>query len=358
MNPKINTLNSSAKLEYIPSLDGLRAIAVTMVMFLHAHFYLGKNGAIGVQIFFILSGFLITTILLDEFFKYGTINIRYFYFKRILRLFPALFIMLIVVLIYAFFTNNLVVKYTLFKEITASALYITNLVYGKGWWKNHHPIALPHTWSLAVEEQFYLIWPCLFLLIMFYIGIKFLKVALIILFIFSISYCFINSHFLYNIFDESLLLGCLLSIFRFSGNFKIRISPTLLFISLLLLSFYGISPFTFYPVSSIYLIFSRIFVDILSSIVLLGLVDISSYNFTKKLLSTDLFVYFGKISYSLYLWHKPVFVYFTCLSLSYKPSTLFILKFAVTFMLAILSWELIEKKIINFGKSYLNNTRI
>jgi peptidoglycan/LPS O-acetylase OafA/YrhL len=357
MNPKSNNLQNISKLDYVPSLDGLRAIAVTMVMFLHAHFYLGKNGAIGVQIFFILSGFLITTILLDEFYKYGTVNIRIFYFKRTLRLFPALFTMLIVIFVYAFFTENLLVKNTLFKEITASALYISNLVYGKGWWKNHHPIALTHTWSLAVEEQFYLIWPCLFLLMMFYVGIKCLKVALIFLFLFSISYYFINSHSLYNILDESLILGCLIALFRFSGNVTMRISPTTLFISLLLLTFYGISPFTNYSFSSSYLIISRIFVDILSSIVLLGLVDDSSKNFTKKLLSSNLFVYFGKISYSLYLWHKPVFVYFSCLSLSFRPSTLFILKFFVSLILAILSWEIIEKKIINFGKSYLYKSK-
>lgn len=358
MKQNYNNLQSISKLGYIPSLDGLRAIAVTMVMFLHAHFYLGKNGAIGVQIFFILSGFLITTILLDEFYKNGTINIGIFYFKRTLRLFPALFTMLIVVLIFAFFTDNIIIRNTLFKEITASALYITNLVYGKGWWKNHYPIALGHTWSLAVEEQFYLIWPCLFLIIMFYVGIKYLKVILIFLFFFSFCYNFLNYNLLYNILDESLILGCLLALFRFSGSFTMRISPRLLFISLLILTFFGISPFTFYSFSSNYLIFSRIFVDILSSIVLLGLVDNSSNNFTKKLLSSGLFVYLGKISYSLYLWHKPVFVYFSYLSLTFKPSTLFILKFVVTFCLAILSWELIEKKIINFGKSFLYNRRV
>jgi peptidoglycan/LPS O-acetylase OafA/YrhL len=356
MKQNFNTLHSISKLEYIPSLDGLRAIAVTMVMFLHAHFYLGKNGGIGVQIFFILSGFLITTILLDEFYKNDTINIRIFYFKRILRLFPALFTMLIVVLVYAFLTENILLRNTLFKEITASALYITNLVYGKGWWKNHHPIALSHTWSLALEEQFYLIWPCLFLFLMFYVGIKYFKIALIFFFIFSISYYIIHSHSFYNILDESLILGCVLAIFRFSGNFTIRISPTMLFISLLLLTFHGISPFTYYSFFSNYLIFSKIFVDILSSIVLLGLVGNPSNDFTKKLLSTDLFVYIGKISYPLYLWHKPVFVYFSCISLSLKPSTLFILKFIVTFILAILSWELIEKKIINYGKSYLRKS--
>jgi hypothetical protein len=351
MNKNSNKLTIPSKLEYIPSLDGLRAIAVTMVMFLHAHFYLGKNGAIGVQIFFILSGFLITTILLDEFYKHGKINISFFYFKRTLRLFPALFTMLLFVLIYAFFTKNILLKNTLLKEITASALYITNLVYGKGWWKYNQPIALSHTWSLAIEEQFYLVWPCLFLLIMFYLGINYLKVFLIILFFFAISYYYINSHSFYNILDESLVLGCLLALFRFSGNVTFRISPAILFISLLLLIFYGISPLK-YSFSSNYFIFSNIFIDILSSIVILGLVDKSSKSFTKKLLSTDLFVYFGKISYSLYLWHKPVFVYFSYLSFSLKPSTLFILKFIATFFLSILSWELIEKKFIKLGRSY------
>ena len=358
MKTNFNNLQSISKLEYIPSLDGLRAIAVTMVMFLHAHFYLGKNGAIGVQIFFILSGFLITTILLNEFYKNGTINIRFFYLKRTLRLFPALFTLLIFVLIYAYFINNLILKNALFKEITASALYINNLVYGKGWWKNYNPIALGHTWSLAVEEQFYIVWPCLLLFFMSYVGIKYLKLFLIFLFIFIFYSHITNSFFLFSILDDSLILGCLLAVFRFSGDINFRISSKILCTSLFLLSFYGISPFTYSIFSSNYLIYSRIFVDFLSSIVILGLVDNSTKNITTKLLSTDLIVYIGKISYSLYLWHKPVFVFFSCLSLNFKPASLFILKFFVTFILAILSWELMEKKIINFGKAYLHKNRV
>jgi peptidoglycan/LPS O-acetylase OafA/YrhL len=170
------------KLGYVPALDGLRAIAVTMVMFLHAHFFLGHNGAIGVDIFFTLSGFLITTLLLEEFYKKGTIDILSFYFRRTLRLFPALYLMLIVVLIYALTTTNSEDKNSLYKEITASALYINNLVYGIGWWKGYAPIALGHTWSLAVEEQFYLVWPCILFLLVNYFGIKWLKFVLIILF--------------------------------------------------------------------------------------------------------------------------------------------------------------------------------
>lgn len=148
MFSKINSAGANASLGYVPALDGLRAIAVTMVMFLHAHFFLGKNGAIGVDIFFTLSGFLITTLLLEEFQKKGTIEILSFYFRRTLRLFPALYLMLLFVLIYALITNNVEDKHSLFKEITASALYINNVVYGIGWWKGYAPIALAHTWSL------------------------------------------------------------------------------------------------------------------------------------------------------------------------------------------------------------------
>jgi peptidoglycan/LPS O-acetylase OafA/YrhL len=343
------------KLGYVPALDGLRAIAVTMVMFLHAHFFLGHNGAIGVDIFFTLSGFLITTLLLEEFHKKGTIDILSFYFRRTLRLFPALYLMLIVVLIYALTTTNSEDKTSLFKEISASALYINNVVYGIGWWKGYDPIALGHTWSLAVEEQFYLVWPCILFLLVKYFSVKWLKFVLLILFLFL----FVNAQFHFYPIDiivsEGLVLGCLVAVLRFSGNLPIKIPPFILIISLLLLTVYGIFPIPKLEIISTYFSNPNVIIEVLSLIAILGIVDASPDTLPIKIFGSNFFVYIGKLSYALYLWHKPVFVGFQKLSLVYHwtPSLTFVLKFIATFLFAILSWELMEKNIVQWGRNFL-----
>src|SRR5688572_31370589 len=97
----------SPSLGYVPALDGLRAIAVILVMLTHANFQLGENGILGVDIFFALSGFLITTLLIEENFRRGHISLFGFYTRRAFRLFPALYIILVLILLYALvFTNG------------------------------------------------------------------------------------------------------------------------------------------------------------------------------------------------------------------------------------------------------------
>jgi peptidoglycan/LPS O-acetylase OafA/YrhL len=352
-----NTINSNSvsKLGYIPALDGLRALAVSMVMFLHAHFFLGQNGYIGVDVFFTLSGFLITTLLLEEYQNKGKIEIVPFYFRRTLRLFPALYVMLFFVLIYTLISNDVAEKSSLFKEVTASALYINNFIYGIGWWKNYAPIALGHTWSLAVEEQFYLVWPCLLLLVLKFGGIKYLRIGLLSLFTLLLINKLFDFYKLDTVLSLGLVFGCLVAVLRFDGKLSLNIPQPLIILSILFLLIFGL-----FPIPKVFNGFgnSRIVdlvIEIVSLIIILGLADSKNEGIPKRILGSNFFVYIGKISYSLYLWHKPVFVWFQKLALIYHwpPSLAFILKFVATFLIAILSWELIEKNIVQWGRTFL-----
>jgi peptidoglycan/LPS O-acetylase OafA/YrhL len=152
---------------YVPALNGLRAIAVLVVIFCHTTPHIFEGGHIGVDLFFVLSGFLITTILLNEFNASGTINIRFFYYRRALRLFPALALVIVFVFLHAWFTMDWTGFAGTLKDLAAVATYVWNwrLV-----WLIPRGLSsdgmLTHLWSLSVEEQFYIVWPLLLLTVL------------------------------------------------------------------------------------------------------------------------------------------------------------------------------------------------
>ncbi len=152
------------RMRYMPGLDGLRAFAVTGVLLYHATLNWIPGGFLGVDVFFVISGYLITSLLLAEFRNQGGIGLGQFYLRRARRLLPALFLLLGVVGLFAVvFLPDEVTK--LRGDVVAA------LFYGTNWWQIFHnlsyfeaagrPPLLQHLWSLAVEEQFYLIWPLL-----------------------------------------------------------------------------------------------------------------------------------------------------------------------------------------------------
>jgi peptidoglycan/LPS O-acetylase OafA/YrhL len=141
-------------LGYRPWLDGLRGVAVLMVLAFHLHLLPG--GSFGVDVFFVLSGFLITSLLVEEWGRNGTISLRRFYLRRALRLLPAFAALLSACFLYTLlFCPDEEAAFC--KEALVAACYVAN-------WPMLHQtpmFLLGHTWSLSVEEQFYLLWPIL-----------------------------------------------------------------------------------------------------------------------------------------------------------------------------------------------------
>ncbi|MFM2078383.1 MAG: hypothetical protein RJA49_2273 [Actinomycetota bacterium] len=138
-------------------LDGVRALAVVLVAGVHTHPRIVPGGSIGVDVFFVLSGFLITSLLLEELDAHDRIFFGRFYARRALRLLPALFGLLAVVMVWATFVASPDTRHKAYMEVLAALSYTRNFTF----WSHVPGPLLGHTWSLALEEQFYLIWPLL-----------------------------------------------------------------------------------------------------------------------------------------------------------------------------------------------------
>src|SRR5690606_23014311 len=153
--------------EYLKHVDGLRAVAVILVILFHFNVYGFSAGYIGVDIFFVISGFVISRLLVNELARTQKIDLREFYKRRIRRIFPALiftFSLTTLGALLLFAPENLV-QYG--GSLAAAALSVSNILfwYESGYFDTaSHLTPLLHTWSLSVEEQFYLAWPLLLLL--------------------------------------------------------------------------------------------------------------------------------------------------------------------------------------------------
>lgn len=152
-----SALSEGLSRKKIPSLDGLRAVSVLLVILNHLQVAYFPDGR-GVLTFFVLSGFLITWILLNECSRYGDISIKNFYIRRVLRIFPAFYVFWFLHLI-AFLAAERAFSKSAIADYVSSFFYVSNyhLALSR---VAHHSIA--HTWALSIEEQFYLLWPLLF----------------------------------------------------------------------------------------------------------------------------------------------------------------------------------------------------
>jgi len=150
-----------SRVPYLPGLDGLRAIAVIGVMIYHAHHDWLPGGFLGVEVFFVISGYLITLLLMGERERNGNVDLRQFWARRFRRLLPALYVMMAFVAVYiaAFYP---VAREQTRGDFLAGIFYISNwyeIFVGQGYGASEAFVPLRHLWSLAVEEQFYLVWP-------------------------------------------------------------------------------------------------------------------------------------------------------------------------------------------------------
>jgi peptidoglycan/LPS O-acetylase OafA/YrhL len=153
---------------YQPSLDGLRALSVAVVLLYHGGFSWMHGGFFGVEVFFFVSGFRITSLLLDEHDRNDRIEFRQFWRRRARRLFPALYAVLLAVGVWAALVGTAEQQWQLRRDMVWSIFYVNNWgqILGDTPYFAGNPPLLRHLWSLAVEEQWYLIWPLLFVALM------------------------------------------------------------------------------------------------------------------------------------------------------------------------------------------------
>jgi len=162
--PSVNPPTTFPSMGYQPSLDGLRALSVGVVLLYHAGFSWMHGGFFGVEVFFVVSGFLITSLLLDETDRNGQVSFRQFWLRRARRLFPALYAVLLAVAAWAAIAGSAEQQSQLRRDIPWSVFYANNWgqILGNVPYFAGEPPLLRHLWSLAVEEQWYLIWPIVF----------------------------------------------------------------------------------------------------------------------------------------------------------------------------------------------------
>lgn len=196
---------------HLPALDGLRAVFVVLVVLYHAG--LPLPGDLGVTGFFVLSGFLITWLLIREHEQSGSVSLRAFYWRRSLRIFPAYFLFVGAALAVDMVLGGLAGSWD-DRDLIAALTYTVN--YRNAFLGHDHPIA--HAWSLAVEEQFYLLWPLLFMLFHKRVRVaKWLAASIAAAIVWrAVLYLGLgaSSHYIYNAFDtrfDALAIGCLLA---------------------------------------------------------------------------------------------------------------------------------------------------
>lgn len=226
-------------IQHIPAIDGLRAIAVTAVIFYHLGFTWIPGGFLGVDLFFVISGYVITRLLLDSIARSGGLDLRGFYKARARRLLPPLIFMIVVTALYISIWAQDSVK----RFLTDTPFSLTGVM---NWWLVFNeqdyfeaigrPPLLQHTWSLAVESQFYLIWPVLLLLILKRFGKKVIPIAALAIALFSGIALFLVSlqldatstvshvYFGTDTHSIGLFLGAALAVSWIPQNFKSEVS--------------------------------------------------------------------------------------------------------------------------------------
>ena len=336
-------------MNYRSEIDGLRALAVIPVIFFHAGFNTFSGGFVGVDVFFVISGYLITSIIVNDI-ENKNFSIISFYERRARRILPALFLVMLACLPFAWMWMVPIQLKDFSQSMIAVSLFASNFLF---WRESGYFDAaaeekpLLHTWSLAVEEQYYLIFP-IFLLMMWGLGKN--KVFWLIIILATASLIFSEwswrntpsaNFFLAPTRAWELFAGSIAAfIVKKRGVQKSSILSSL-GLGAIILAIFAYDKTTPFP--SFYTLLPILGVCL---IIIYG----DRATLTGKLLSTKALVGIGLISYSAYLWHQPLFAFARIRSLSHPSDYFMLLLCFVSILLAYISWKYVEKPFRNKNK--------
>ncbi len=357
-----------------PALDGLRAIAVLLVVLFHARLTkLGlprdnptdeivKGGFIGVDLFFVLSGFLITALLLREQAERAKVRIGHFYGRRLLRLLPALYLVLLVHAIFVYSVH--------FRIEGGARSELATLFSAVFYYANWHTLVqehvglagLGHLWSLSIEEQFYFVWP---LLLAVFFGLRrnivmvgaVLCVAIVGVALHRAvlwnSYGWGDAYYRTDARIDALLIGALLA-----SLWVRNLTPRR-----------GLGPAAWIALGVIFICtvsaranegfwngFGFTVVALATAVVILAAVD-SNWS-VNRFLSLPPMVAVGRVSYGIYLWHFPVFWAVGRWGRDWPDAVRLSVGFGLTAFFTVLSWNLFEKPIMRWGRNRLERPAI
>ncbi|CAO6125211.1 COG1835 Predicted acyltransferases [Candidatus Pelagibacterales bacterium] len=333
-------------MDYRREIDGLRALAILPVILFHAGFETFGGGFVGVDVFFVISGYLITTIILTEL-KQEKFSIINFYERRARRILPALFFLMLVCILFAWFWLLPIDMKNFSKSLVAVSIFASNIFFwvDSGYFVREAELKpLLHTWSLAVEEQFYILFP-LFLMLSWKLGKLWILVTLGIAFFASLAMAEwlayakpFAAFYLLPTRGWELLIGAFSAFYLSQTNGKRfgRVTGEVggwLGVALILFSVFAFSKTTPFP--SFYTL-----VPTLGA--LLIILFATQRTTVGKYIGNKAFVGVGLISYSAYLWHQPLFAFARHRSLSEPSHVVFLALSAFALILAYFSWKLVE----------------
>jgi len=349
-------------IQYIPAIDGLRALAVIAVMFYHLGFSWIPGGFLGVDLFFVISGYVITRLLLDSIAQSGGLDLRGFYIARARRLLPALIFMLVSTII----AIGIWAPDTIKRLLTDTPFSLTGTM---NWWLvSHHqdyfesigrPPLLQHTWSLAVEAQFYLVWPLILYFILKRLGKKAIPAAslviaaasgialLLVSFSLDASNASKVSHVYFGTDTHSigLFLGAALAVSWIPQNFTVNVAKQAQnFID-------GVGVFGFIGILSCFLFIDETqptlykiafpLAGLFGAAIIMSVVHPASR--FAPVLQNPVFLWIGERSYSIYLWHWVIFqVTRPSMDLAGQEWALYALRILIVFALSDISLRYVE----------------
>ena len=349
------------RLRYMPALDGLRAAAVVAVLLYHGDVSWARGGYLGVDAFFVLSGFLITILLLTEWQRTGGIDLPSFWRRRARRLLPALFLVLGAVALFAITWAPTDMLQQLRGDALATIGYVANwrfIASGQSYFAQFaSPSPLRHVWSLAIEEQFYLVWPPLFLLLLHLtrgsrralFGITTVLAAgstILMAALFTPGTDPARVYYGTDTRAQSLLIGAALALIldrRQVGTTRIGrrfLHATALGAALLLMWTWART-----PDNATWLYRGGLALTALLVAVVIAGVTAETPGPVGRLLSLRAVRWIGVISYGLYLWHWPVYVALSRGRTGLDGSALLAVRLACTVALATASYYLVERPI-------------
>ncbi len=335
-------------MKYRSEIDGLRAIAVLPVIFFHAGIDFLSGGYVGVDVFFVISGFLITTIIVSEI-QEGSFSLLNFYERRARRILPALFFVMLVSLPFAWMWLLPSDLKDFSKSLIAVPTFSSNILFWSesGYWGESNEIKpMLHTWSLAVEEQYYIFFP-IFLMLMWKIRKRWIISTVLVLALISLAASHWGAYnkptvnfFMLPTRLWELAIGALIAFYLLRHNKEFSPSKTLSeALGILGLSMIAYAVFMFdetTPFPSLYALVPTVGAALI-------ILFASSNTLVGKLLSSKLLVGLGLISFSIYLWHQPLLAFARHGSF-YQPSTIALSALALlSIPLAYLSWRFVEQ---------------
>jgi peptidoglycan/LPS O-acetylase OafA/YrhL len=331
-------------------INFLRAIALLGVLVFHFYPQYLSGGFAGVDIFFVISGYLMTRIIFNSL-SASSFNLLNFYSSRANRIFPALIVLCVVLLVFGYLSLNAFDYKLLSKHVTSSLLFFSNFTYwiesgyfdtdSKGKW-------LLHTWSLSLEWQFYMVYPVVVVLLAKVCNHKLIK----LLFLLSAIICFAFAAYATNQWPRSsffllptrvweMLLGSLAFLYTFKGSATYRTILYVLGLLLILCSYFLLDPSLSWP--GIYALYPTIGAFLI----------IYSDKKADRVNTSLSFQSIGKCSYSIYLWHWPIVVYCTVFGIAKEY---FAIGVAISLLFGWLSYKFVECR--DWNVKYLTSTKV